>query len=308
MNTNASSQLKTSLGPVLYYWNREQLLNFYLQVAESDIDVVYVGEAVCSKRRTFRTDDWISLARDLVHGTGKEVVLSSLTLIEAESELGTLRRQVRALASEPGVLLEANDFGAVQAAHDAGLRFVAGHTLNVYNAETLARLVRYGAVRWVPPVELSREAIGDVITAARRSHLAVETEVFAWGRLPLAHSARCFTARAHNLPKDQCEFRCGSDVEGLALKTREGAPLFRLNGIQTQSEQHCNLFGEAADIASRGIDILRISVSTPDCWPTIRRLLASLHTRDASLTAMDADLCNGYWFGEAGIAPGRMPA
>lgn len=302
-----NAALQVSLGPVLYFWNREQVLDFYAQVAASDVDIVYLGEAVCAKRRALKADDWMDLARDLAQESGKQVVLSSLALIEAESELGQLRRQVRELAraqdERPGIILEANDFGAVQAASDAGLPFVAGHTLNVYNAEALARLARRGCLRWVPPVELSRDAIADIVDAARRLHLPMQTEVFAWGRLPLAHSARCFTARAHDLPKDQCGFRCADTVDGLPLSTRDGVPLFRLNGIQTQSERHCNLFGEAVDMARRGVDVLRISVSTPDSMPTVARLVAQ--ARGAAVPpAVDADLCNGYWFGTAGIAGG----
>lgn len=299
--------MKVSLGPVLYYWNREQLMAFYARAAESAVDVIYVGETVCSKRRALRTDDWLALAHDLASNSGKEVALSSLTLIEAESELGTVRRQVRELAATGGVHIEANDFGAVHAAREAGLPFVAGSALNVYNSNTLGHLARSGARRWVAPVELSRNAIADVVAAARQEGLAVETEVFSWGRLPLAHSARCFTARAYNLPKDQCAFRCGDTVDGLPLATREGAALFRINGIQTQSAVPCNLFPEVNDMTRRGIDLMRISPSTPDDWPLIDRLVAQAHgERSTVLPVVDEDACNGYWFGEAGML--QVPA
>jgi collagenase-like PrtC family protease len=43
----------------------------------------------------------------------------------------------------------------------------------------------------------------------------METEVFAYGRLPLAFSARCFTARHFNLQKDTCEFRCLEFADGM---------------------------------------------------------------------------------------------
>src|SRR3546814_4678787 len=38
--------------------------------------------------------------------------------------------------------------------------------------------------------------------------VAMETEVFAYGRMPLAFSARCFTARHRNIPKDNCQYVC----------------------------------------------------------------------------------------------------
>jgi hypothetical protein len=42
----------------------------------------------------------------------------------------------------------------------------------------------------------------------------VETEVFAFGKLPLAFSARCFTARHYGLNKDDCQFKCLDHPEG----------------------------------------------------------------------------------------------
>ena len=40
--------MKLSLGPVLYYWQRETLFDFYEQIADTAVDIVYLGEAVCS--------------------------------------------------------------------------------------------------------------------------------------------------------------------------------------------------------------------------------------------------------------------
>ena len=66
--------------------------------------------------------------------------------------------------------------------------FVAGLHLNVYNPQTLALLARLGAQRWVMPVELSRESLR---TLQQHRPAAMATEVFGYGRLPLAFSARC---------------------------------------------------------------------------------------------------------------------
>ncbi len=95
------------------------------------------------------------------------------------------------------------------------------------------------------PVELSRTTLA-AIQAERPDN--VETEVFVYGRLPLAYSARCFTARHHNLPKDDCQYRCLDYPEGLTLSTREGQAFLAINGIQTQSAQTCNLLPELAEL------------------------------------------------------------
>ena len=110
---------RLSLGPVLYYWPRQQLLDFYARMADAPVDIIYLGETVCSKRRALRWDDWLGLAREL-RAAGKEVVLSTLTLIEAESELGYVER----LCAQEEFPVEANDLSAVQLR--GGRAFVTG--------------------------------------------------------------------------------------------------------------------------------------------------------------------------------------
>ena len=35
---------RLSLGPLLYYWPRQQTFDFYDEIANSTVDVVYLGE------------------------------------------------------------------------------------------------------------------------------------------------------------------------------------------------------------------------------------------------------------------------
>ena len=53
--------MKLSLGPLQYFWPRERTLAFYREAAGWPLDVIYLGENVCSKRRELATRDWIAL-------------------------------------------------------------------------------------------------------------------------------------------------------------------------------------------------------------------------------------------------------
>lgn len=289
---------RLALGPIPYYWSRDNLESFYEQAAGWPVDIVYLGETVCSKRRSLSTDGWLDLAERL-RGRGKEVILSTLTLIEAESELKVLRR----LCRNGRFPIEANDLGAVRVLMDAGIPFVTGPTLNIYNPATLAVLARAGLRRWVLPVELSRDTLADM-QAARPA--GVETEVLAYGRLPLALSARCFTARSRNLAKDECQSCCIDDPEGRLVQTREDAPFVVLNGIQTLSAATGNLLPHLADLQWLEVDVLRI---TPQALHTERvvrafadELAGAPGTGDLARFAPQG-FADGYWRGEAGIEP-----
>jgi collagenase-like PrtC family protease len=135
----------------------------------------------------------------------------------------------------------------------------------------------------------------------------IETEVFAYGRLPLAHSARCFTARHFNLQKDACEFRCLSIMDGIPLRTREGQPFLTLNGVQTQSARVHNLLADLPSLASRA-EVLRISPQGAHGRDIIDIFRAALDGRLTPVTALDASRdympeapCNGFWHGRPGV-------
>jgi collagenase-like PrtC family protease len=264
----SDARVKLSLGPIQYYWPRERVFDFYREIERAPVDIVYLGETVCAKRRALRLEDWLAIAERLT-AAGKEVVLSTLALIEAESEVAGLRRAI-----ENGAFaIEANDVAALGMAR--GKPFVCGPHVNVYNGEALALMRELGAYRWVAPFELPRATI-ETLIAARPAGL--EVELLAFGRLPLAFSARCFTARAYNLPKDNCGFRCGDHPDGMPLRTQEGEPFLTLNGIQVQSSAVYNLIGDADLLRSLGVDVLRLSPIGSRRGPRAEKeaLLASL--------------------------------
>ena len=134
--------MKLSIGPILYFWPRKDVLGFYQAAAESAAEVVYLGEAVCSKRREIKPEDWFAIGRELKE-SGKEVVLSTLTLVEAASESAAVRR----LCDNEDFMVEANDATAIQFLSSAGRPFATGPSVNIYNHRTLSLLARLGLKR-----------------------------------------------------------------------------------------------------------------------------------------------------------------
>jgi len=291
--------MKLSLGPLLYYWSREATFNFYDTMATTAVDVVYLGEAVCSRRHELRLSDWLDIAKRL-RSAGKEVVLSTQVLLESGAEVGTMHK----ITGNGDFLVEANDMGAVQCL--AGkVPFVAGPHLNIYNLPTLQWMAGLGATRWVIPLEMKRS---DLAVIQQGLPAGLQTEVFSYGRMPLAFSARCFTARHRNLPKDDCRFSCLDHPDGLMLKTREHEAFLVLNGTQTQSARVYNLVDALDDMQSLGVDVVRLSPQSQDMAEVIAVFDAA---RKRTLTAKDALArlqplmpdrgCNGYWYGQPGL-------
>ncbi|MGC3961931.1 MAG: U32 family peptidase [Rhodocyclaceae bacterium] len=285
--------MKLSLGPLLYFWARDDVRAFYASVMKWPVNTVYLGEVVCSRRQQLRLDDWVAIGRDLA-ASGKEVILSGAALLESESELKTLRR----IAENGEFLVEANDLGAVNLLR--GTRWIAGPHLNIYNAATLSLFAAAGAVRWVPPVEMSRERLRQLMSEAPAN---VETEVFAWGRLPLAFSARCFTARHFNLKKSDCQFRCMEFPQALELETREGQPFLAINGTQTMSAATQSLAAHVGELRDDGVAMLRLSPQPHDMARVVAAYQALLSGNVAEDLAACAPrgLCDGYWNGLPGI-------
>lgn len=295
--------MKLSLGPILTYWPRQRVFDFYEEIAAQPVDIVYLGETVCSRRHELRLDDWLDVA-GLLADAGKQVVLSSQTLIESESDLKTLRRIVDS-TGDGRFTVEANDMGAVRLLAGKKLPFIAGPTLNIFNAETLRILAESGATRWVMPPEIAADLLSALLEQAPAN---IETEVFAHGRLPLAYSARCFTARRFNLQKDTCEFRCIDFPDGMALATREGEPFLTLNGTQTQSAKVYNLLLELPRLIDMNIAVARISPQaehTSEIIGLFHRCLEGTLTPQAAWQEtrqlLTIETCNGFWHGKPGL-------
>jgi collagenase-like PrtC family protease len=292
-------EMKLSLGPLLYYWSRQRTMDFYAEMAEQPVDVFYLGEAVCARRHEMRLDDWLEVATVLADA-GKAVAFSTLPLIESESDLKAVRRLMDAAKDDPRLTVEANEMGAVRQLAERGQPFVAGPTLNIFNGHTLKLLADCGATRWVMPPEIGRAALAAMLANEQKEMPAdIETEVFVHGRLPLAYSARCFTARRYHLQKDTCEFRCIEFPDGLTLKTREGEDFLTLNGIQTMSAKVYHLERELPELVATGVDLLRISPQSadmPELLTAYRQLLDSLPAQMPS-----GDYCNGFWYEKPGL-------
>lgn len=286
--------MKLSLGALQYFWPRQKTLAFYESVAGQPIDIIYLGETVCSKRRELRLDDWLGLARDL-KAAGHEVVLSTLTLIEAASELSACKR----IIANGEFLIEAGDVSAIALCRQAGLPFVSGPGVNIYNHHAVQILMRAGLMRMVLPVELGGEQL-KAIKAGLSVHgkALPEFEVLAYGRIPLSHSARCFTARAVGRGKDQCEFECIHHPDGQLIQTREDQPFLNINGIQVQSAAIQDLSGRVRELAEAGVDILRLYPQHEPMDETIERFRRALagDAVESPVAAVD-----GYWRGRAGM-------
>ncbi len=286
--------MKLSLGPLQYFWSKEKVFDFYKDIEKLPIDIVYLGEVVCSKRRQLKFSDWITIA-DKLTAAGKEVILSTMTLLVADSELAQLKK----ICANKKYAVEANDTSALHLLNGQN-GYIAGPHINMYNAETLSVLYNSGAKRWVLPLELPEKTLQAL---QKEKPKGMETEVFVYGNLPLSFSARCFTARAFNLPKDQCDFRCENFDSGLPLHTQDKQNLFIINGIQLQSGLPTNLFSEIEKLRQHNVNVIRVSPQDKNMESIIYAFKSAIDNdiSDIELIEPENGWCNGYWHGEPGI-------
>jgi len=293
------SDLELTVGPLMFLWSPERIADYYAQVAAApEVSRVYLGEVVCGKRSPLTVESLL-LAEEALTRAGKSVVWASQALPATPREA----RAVRELA-EASTLLEVNDVAAL-ACLPKGAAFVAGPMLNLYNESAVTALAARGCQRICANVELSLDAVAAIARACPQ----VEIELFAYGRLPLALSGRCYHARAHKAHKDGCLFVCETDPDGMTVRTVDGEPFLAVNGIQTMSHGVHLADADVERLAAAGVKALRISPHTGD----VRAVLAAFgafvrgELDGAGLRAAVAatrppgPLINGYLHGQAGM-------
>jgi collagenase-like PrtC family protease len=287
-----------TLGPLLFNWPVERWRDFYFRIAdEAPVEHVCVGEVVCSKRLPFVVDEFPGVIERL-RRAGKTVILSSLALPTLARE----RALIDDLIAVPGVLVEANDVSAL--ARLAGRLHAIGPLINVYNEGTLGFLARNGAVHACLPPELPLTSMA----ALARSASALTLEVWAFGRAPLAISARCYHARIRGLAKDSCQFVCGEDADGLAVDTLDGKPFLAVNGVQTMSDACTNLLDDLDALIEAGIRSFRLSPHTCDMVEVARafrdvldgRCDGEAAARRIAVETPFAAFANGFLHGKEG--------
>ncbi len=298
MTAGRSVLAKLTLGPILFNWAAEEWRDFYFRIAdEAPVDIVYLGEVVCAKRAPF-IEPYLPEVAARLRGAGKEVVRSTLALVVGESEMDA----VGAIAAGPDALVEANDVSCV--ALLAGRPHVIGPFVSVYNEGTLKYVVRNGAARVVLSNELSARSLAVLAQAAD----GAELEVQVFGRLPLAISARCYHARAHDLHKDGCQYVCASDPDGMPVDTLDGQPFLAVNGTQTLSYTYCNLVRELDELMNVGVACFRLWPHSTDMIAATRIFRGVLDGRDdteaawvrLSRLANVAPFSNGFYYGQEG--------
>ena len=299
---------KLTLGPIAYHWSAEARSDFYARIAdEAPVDDVYLGEVICSKRAPFHEAE-LPATIDRLERAGKRVILSTL----AEVMLKRERKATDDLAGIDAPEIEINNAAGLFARGRRPHRI--GPFMNAYNEATIGWMAAQGATHVCLPSEMPAPAIAVAARAASGLGLGVEVQVF--GRVSLAVSARCYHARAHGRTKDNCQFVCEEDPDGMPLRSRDDQPILRVNGIQTQSESYLDLLPETPQLVADRVTHLRLMPQRVDMVAVAQVFRDAVDGRlsmgeaDARLAALsgDARLSNGFYHGAAGYRRIAMAA
>lgn len=267
-----------TLGPVLFNWAPGSWRDFYYAIAdEAPVDEVYLGEVVCSKRAPFFDLLYPQVIERLAAG-GKRVVLSTL----AEVMLPRERQMTAGVCGVEDMPVEANDVSGLY--HLKGRPHRVGPFVNVYNEWALQELAGRGACHVTLAPEIPATAIA--VLAVKARELGVTLEVQVHGRVPLALSARCYHARAHGRTKDNCQFVCDEDPDGMPLRTVDGQDFLVVNGVQTLSHRCLNLVREIGALQRMGVWAFRLSPQSRGTLPVARIFREVIDGKCAAESAM----------------------
>ncbi len=291
-----------TMGPLIFHWPAQQKLDFWFRIAdEAPVDIVYLGETVCSKRTPFFDDHHLHEAAERLEKGGKKVIWSTLSEVMIKRD----RKIVGDTCTQKQYEVEANDASALW--HLSGTPHRIGQALNVYNEQTLKFLASKGANNFCLAAELPAQTIKALSEVAAKLDVTIEVQVF--GRVSLALSARCYHARAHNRTKDNCLFVCEDDPDGMDLSTRSDMPFLSINGIQTLSHRYVNLSAEMDALKQMGVSAFRLSPHSCDMVAVAKNYRALL---DGKISADEANkqlenlgvpqpMANGFFHHQAGF-------
>lgn len=289
-----------TLGPVYYLWDGPKWRDFHFRIAdEAPVERVMIGETVCSKRQHF-IEPHLAEVVERLENAGKTVVFSTLALVTLARE----SKQIRQMAEESDHLLEANDLSALAVLK--GKPHTISPLINVYNGPTARLLASRGAQTICLPPELPFSSIREILSTCP----GIDFEVFAFGRMPLAISARCAHARSKGRIKDNCQFVCGEEPDGLPVKTLDRQSFLTLNGVQTVSHACQSLLGELDDLVAAGIRSFRLSPQDCDMVEVAklyRAVLDGAMGADEAIAGLQklypaAPLSNGFHHAREGAA------
>jgi len=236
---------KLSLSPILFNWNAEKRRDFYFEMADTEIDIVYIGEVVCPKRQQF-SFKYIDEIVKRLKNTKKEVIISTLALVFNEKSDKCVNDAID-FANQNDLRIEANDVSTI-AKTNSGENTVIGPFINIYNEETLRF---FGNIkRACLPFELSIEKANIIAEKTDK-----ELEFFVWGRIALAVSGKCFHAQINNLKRAECGLICNKDLDGLDIKTLDNQDFLSISGPLTLSHKYQDI----TNLDDISVEIFRIS-------------------------------------------------
>lgn len=291
---------KLNLGPLLFNWPVDKWRDFYARMAdEAAVDTVYLGEVVCSKREPLFAKHYAEAADRLTRG-GKKVVFSTLAQVAIKHE----RKIVDEMCQRDDVIIEANDASALYALR--GREFYVGPFVNVYNEDAMTFLASRGAKHFCLTPELPSESLAVMASTAKKLGVTTETQVY--GRASLALSARCYHARAFGRVKDNCQYACEKDPNGMEMETLEGQKFLAVNGIQTMTLGCLNLAQEVPSLIKMGLNALRLSpqdvdmVAVAEIFTAImkKKISAEEATKNLAKLWPDTSFINGFHHKQAG--------
>lgn len=279
--------MKTTLQSIYFNRNKNDVIDFFANASQSDVDEFHIRDITC-KKRDISLQDYEKIIR-ILKNAHKKIILSTFPFeTDADEKVKHLLQSVD--------YIEVNNIGILEQINTCidETKIILGPYLKIYNQYDLEFFNDFNVTRIVIPYHSEYSQILRMIEAIR-----FNTELFVLGKIPVNLSWNCFLSMQHQKNRINCNKLCGIYPDALDIMSLNDIPLFKVIGPEVISYKTFNALREYKKFP---VDYLRINPNflfeKDHLCENLNQIVTAINIEDVSFLQFlrPDECCNGLIF------------